>query len=323
MGRVGAERFLVTGATGFVGANLCRRLVERERDVVALVRPGSDRWRLEGLAGSLTIAEADLLDPSGVADAVRSADPTVLCHLAAHGAYPHQSDMSRVTLTNVNGLVHLLAACEGSRCRLFVNTGSSSEYGRKQFAMRETDTLEPTSYYAVAKAAQTLLCQAATRTSAFPLVTLRLFSVYGPYEEPGRLLPNLLRAALRDEVIHMADPATSRDFIHVDDVVDLYLMVDQLRGLPGEILNVGTGLQTSLETLVATVAEVRGRPVLARWGSMGARPWDASTWMADTSKARQLLAWQAPTSLRRGVERGLEWFAAHPEPYDQRGAAQC
>jgi nucleoside-diphosphate-sugar epimerase len=323
MSSLRTERLLVTGATGFVGANLCRRLVELGCDVHALLRPGSDRWRIADLVGRLRITEVDLLDAEAVTEAVRAADPTVVYHLAAHGAYPHQADMTRITLTNVNGLVHLLTACGDSRCRLFVNTGSSSEYGRKLFAMRESDALEPTSYYAVAKAAQTLLCQAATRRSAFPIITLRLFSVYGPYEEPGRLVPNLMRAALRGETIDMVDPSTSRDFIHVDDVTELYLMADRLSGLSGEILNVGTGVQTSLETLVATVGEVHGEPVRARWGSMDARPWDTSTWVADISKARRLLGWQAPTGLREGVARCLTWFADHEEHYGQREAARC
>jgi nucleoside-diphosphate-sugar epimerase len=320
MASLQGERLLVTGATGFVGANLCHRLAELGCEVHALLRPGSDRWRIADLSEQLHIVEADLLDADAVAQAVRAADPTVVYHLAAHGAYPNQADMTRITLTNVNGLVHLLTACAGSHCRLFVNTGSSSEYGRKLFAMRETDALEPTSYYAVAKAAQTLLCQAATRSSSFPIVTLRLFSVYGPYEEPGRLVPNLMRAALLGETIDMVDPSTSRDFIHVDDVIDLYLMADRLAGLSGEILNVGTGVQTSLESLVATVGEVHGEPVDARWGSMDARPWDTSTWVADVSKTRRLLGWQAPTGLREGVARSLAWFAAHGERY---GAARC
>jgi nucleoside-diphosphate-sugar epimerase len=152
----------------------------------------------------------------------------------------------RILDVNVLGLWNLLDACNEVGYELFVNTGSSSEYGKKQYAMRETDQLAPDSFYAVAKAAQSLLCQHCSNSSDRPIVTFRLFSVYGPYEEPGRLFPNIMRAVIEGHSLNMVTPDTARDFIYVEDVVRAYLMIDKLKQLRGEVLNVGTGVQTSL-----------------------------------------------------------------------------
>jgi nucleoside-diphosphate-sugar epimerase len=199
---------------------------------------------------------------------------------------------------------------------LFVNTGSSSEYGRKAFAMRETDILEPDSYYAVAKAAQSLLSRHCSQASGLPIVTLRLFSVYGPYEEPTRLIPKLMMAALGGQPIDMVAPEIARDFIYVDDVVHTYLDIDHLKTLPGEILNIGTGVQSSLQDVVDTVNALCEAPLDVRWGNMESRPWDSDVWVGDISKAKRLMGSPPRTTLREGLSHSLAWYRAHQEMYD-------
>jgi len=206
-------------------------------------------------------------------------------------------------------------ACSKVGFDLFVNTGSSSEYGAKSFAMRETDVLEPDSFYAVAKSAQSLLCRHVGRSTRQAIVTLRLFSVYGPYEEPTRLVPRLMMAAIEGKPIDMASPTTVRDFVYVDDVVDVYMRIDALRRLAGEIVNVGTGAQTSLAQLVEALGQVVGAPIDARWDRMEPRGWDTDVWVADVSKLRKSIGATPPTGIREGLAASLAWFRAHKHLY--------
>lgn len=309
------RRFLVTGAAGFVGANLCRRLVERGEEVHVLIKPSSATWRIDDLREDLAVHEADITHAEAVERVVDRSKPTVIYHLATHGAYHYQEDAEQILLINVIGLWNLLRACNRVGYELFVNTGSSSEYGRKQFAMRETDLLDPNSFYAVAKATQSLLCQHMGRRADRQIVTLRLFSVYGSYEEPNRLIPNLMMSAIDNTCLRMVSPRTARDFVFVDDVVDVYLEVDRLRELAGEILNVGTGVQTSLSELLEIMGEVQGRPVNAEWESVPARTWDAMTWVADVSKIRSKLGVVPRTAVRLGLAKSLRWFREHENLY--------
>ena len=310
------NRYLLTGAAGFVGANLCRRLLDRgETQVHILIRPDTRTWRLDDVLNRLHVHHVDMTDEAGVRALVQKVRPNVIYHLATHGAYHYQDNADKTLRTNVLGLWNLIQACNDVGYDLFVNTGSSSEYGVKQFAMRETDAPDPTSFYAVAKAAQSLLCQHVGRSGDRAIITLRLFSAYGPYEEPTRLIPNLAMSALERRPIDMVSPETVRDFVYVDDVVDAYLEVDKLKQLRGEILNVGTGVQTSLRQLVSRLEAVHGAPIHARWGQMEARTWDTNVWVADVSKLRRAIGSVPSTTVSEGLTRCLPWFHEHRALY--------
>ena len=197
---------LVTGAAGFVGACAVRALLRRGHEVHAVLRPGSDPWRLIGLGGPLARHRVDLADVGSVAALVRAVRPRAVVHLAAHGAYQRQSNFRAMVETNILGTTYLLEAAADAGVRAFVSAGSSSEYGFKREPMREEDRLEPNSHYAVAKAAQAHLCALAGRRGEMGAATFRLFSVYGPWEEPSRLIPTLIRRARAGLPLEMVAP---------------------------------------------------------------------------------------------------------------------
>ncbi len=306
-------RALVTGAAGFVGANLARRLAADGHEVHLVVhRNASPPWRLDGLDAPRYAA--DLRDADSIGAVVRSARPQWVFHCAAYGAYSWQTDAARMRATNVNGTANLLAACRGVGCEVVVNTGSSSEYGFKRGAPAETDAAEPNSPYALSKLLATEHCAGEARREQAVAATLRLYSVYGPYEEPGRLMPALLAAAGRGLLPPLASPSTARDFVYVDDVCDAYLAVARLRPRePGRVFNVGTGVQTTLSDVVELVRGMFGLVMPPAWSSMPARSWDTDTWCADTTRIRTELGWEPRHSLAAGLAAFAAWLDAHPE----------
>ena len=306
------SRALVTGATGFVAANLARRLVADGDEVVLLARPGSDPWRLDAIRREVVVYEVDVTDADSVESVVATTKPAHVFHLAAHGAYSWQTDAARILATNVLGTLNLLESSLRHGCEAFVNTGSSSEYGFQDHAPAEHELPVPNSHYAVAKAAATLLARHFGRSSDARISTLRLYSVYGPFEEPGRLLPTLVLAALGGRLPPLADPATARDFVYVDDAVDAFLTAVERAGA-GEVYNVGSGVQTSLAELVEIAGEVFAFAPEPEWGTMAPRNWDTSTWVANVDKIRSDLGWKGPRSLADGLRSLGEWFAGSPE----------
>jgi len=317
------ERFLITGATGFVGSCLARKLVEIGCEVHVLVRERANRWRLSDIENRMHVHTGDLNEGERLRGLVVDIQPTVIYHLAVHGAYPTKTDADQIILTDVFGTWNLLKACSEVDYKLFINTGSSSEYGSKQNAMRESDLLEPNSYYAVAKSAQSLVCQHMARADRRPINTFRLFSVYGPYEEPSRLVPTLIQRCLQGQALNMVWPATARDFIQVDDVVAAYLQVGQLNLQCGEIFNIGTGIQSTMREVVRAVLQSTHATVKVNWGSMQARSWDTETWLADVSKVRRVLKWSPRISLAEGIGKTTEWYRAWEEAQSDQRQAVC
>lgn len=307
------RRILITGGTGFVGANLARRVLG-EHEVHLLVRPGFTAWRIDGIRSDVRLHEVGLEDADRVSRVVAAIRPDWVFHLAAYGAYPRQADIRRMAHTNILGTINLVEACRQTGFEAFVNTGSSSEYGVKDHAPAETEWLEPNSPYAVTKASATLFCRLTAQRQGLRIATLRLYSVYGPYEEPDRLLPTLVLRGLDGDLPPLADPDVARDYVHVDDVCEAYLLAaSRPAPEPGSVYNVGTGIQTTLRQVVDVARRVLPITVEPRWSSMPRRVWDTHVWLSDSRRIRAELGWQPRVEFEVGLRSTLQWFRAHPE----------
>jgi dolichol-phosphate mannosyltransferase len=314
---VTTRRALVTGGAGFIGANLVRRLVAEGVEVHALVRPGGDPWRLAGLS-EVRIQEVDVGDARALGAAVETLAPEWVFNLAAHGAYSWQTDADRMVAVNVHATMALLDSAARAGCQAFVHAGTSSEYGAVDHAPSEDEPLRPNSAYAVTKAAATLYCTHAARDRDLPVTALRVYSAYGPWEEPGRLMPTLVACALRQTLPPLVDPATARDFVHVDDVVGAFVSAAQSPAAAGAVLNVGSGSQTTLADLVTLARRVFGVTEEPRWGTTAPRSWDTDVWLSDPSAIRERLGWSPAWSLEQGLldlGRRVSADAGLPERY--------
>jgi nucleoside-diphosphate-sugar epimerase len=313
------SRVFVTGAGGFVGANLARRLLADGHDVVAAIHARGDDWRLSDLSSEIRCIQLDVRDQDAVSTAFRRERPETIFHLAANGAYSWQQQREVIFATNLAGTVNVLQAGLRHGSARFVLAGTSSEYGYRDHAPREDEAPEPNSDYAVAKAAATLYAGHVGRTEAIGVSILRLYSVYGPWEEPGRLLPALVVAGRSAMLPPLASPEIARDFVYVDDACDAFVRATTSPG-NGEIYNVGSGSQTTLAELVEVVRRCLAVEAEPQWNSMAARAWDTGTWVADPTRIRAELGWSAATSLEEGIEAMARWLERSPrfeERYQQ------
>jgi dolichol-phosphate mannosyltransferase len=313
------RRVLVTGASGFVGAVLVRKLLQEGHDVHAVSRR-RDSFRLEGLDAPLHAV--DLADGQAVSDLAREVRPEWIFHLAAHGAYSWQRELPAMIESNVLGTMNLVEACLRSGFEALVNTGSSSEYGFTDHAPDEDETPRPNSDYAVTKLTATLYCRAAALRGNARIPTLRLYSVYGPYEEPERLVPNLAIEGLAGKLPPLVSPEVARDFVYVDDAVDAYLRAAEHRGgHPGAIYNVGTGRQITIAEAVAIARRVLGVAAEPIFESMPDRSWDTACWVANPERIAREMGWRARTSFEDGFRRFVEWMAESPSRLELYGRA--
>lgn len=303
------KRVLLTGSTGFVGANLARRLVRDGHEVHLLVRPRDTRWRIKTILDDVKLHECTLQEEELVEQVVTSIDPEWVFHLAAYGAYSSQRNVHDIITTNFNGTVSLVEACLKTGFEAFVNAGTSSEYGYVDHAPLESELPTPNSHYATSKAGATLYCSYVAQAQKRRLTTLRLYSVFGPWEDPTRLLPTLLVRGMRGELPPLVSPAIARDYVYVDDITEAFIQTARLRsGETGSVFNVGTGVQTSLAQLVELV---RGQLSIAAepaWGSMPDRQWDTDVWVSDSSAIRAAVGWYPSFTLAQGMLKFAEWI---------------
>ncbi len=307
----------ITGISGFVGAGLARELVKRGEEVHGLVRPGSDEWRLKDIETKITLHRAELLDEHSLEKAVTTAQPTTIFHLASYGTYPgKQVEPKKILETNLLGSLNVFQAAEKVGA-LVVSAGSSSEYGRKNHPMQENELIVPESYYAVGKAAQTFLGQQFAQSKKCPVITLRLFSVYGPFEEPGRYVPTVINLALQGKDIQISDPAIGRDYIYVPDAVEAFIVAAQHPELSGEIINVGSGVQSTLGDVYTEVIRATGSESKALFGAHEKRAVDSAVWVAHTEKMRARLNLSPRFTLAEGIQDMVKWFPSYAPHYNR------
>ncbi|MDP5184474.1 NAD(P)-dependent oxidoreductase [Blastococcus sp. BMG 814] len=277
-------RALVTGAGGFVGRHLVARL---ERD----------GWHVTGLARR----DVDLADPVAGAAAVRAADPDVVFALAAGRAKATPEERAATTAVNTSPwLVDALP----DRCRAVVRLGSSTEYAAAPHPLAEDAALEPRGFFGATKAAGSLLLQAAAAERGIRAAVLRAFQVYGPGDHPTRLVPVVMAAARSGGTVALPAHVSRRDWVWVGDVVDACIRAAVDDGLPpGAVLNIGTGVQTGTEELVALAERVTGRPIATAPGAHPGRGWDTADWVCDPALARRLLGWTPAVDLAEGLAR--------------------
>lgn len=302
-------RVVITGAGGFIGANLTRRMISLGHNVHILLHPESNPWRLNEILDQVHVHSVDLKNQAKVSEVISISKPDWIFHLAVHGAYSWQNQDGDILCTNVLGTMNLLQAAIKQGFDAFINTGSSSEYGFKDHAPKENEWLEPNSTYSASKIAASLFCEHQAKSTNTRIATMRLYSVYGPWEEPKRLMPSLLIHGIQGLYPPLTNPDTARDYIYIDDVVDAYLIAaEKIKPGVGEIFNVGSGIQTSIAELVSITDQIFPTRGVPRWGSMPNRNWDTNTWVSNPNKLIMDLNWNPKTNLSRGLHLFTEWL---------------
>jgi len=296
-----------------VGANLVHRLVKEGNEVAVLVRPATNRIRLQAVEGRLQFVMGDLTDSASIQTAVQHIQPQVVFHLASTiwGKQPAVSPAAHVEV-NVLGTAHLLEALRNIPSVRLVFTSSSAIYGAGA-QLREDQFPSPGTIYGASKAATTILLQTYARLYQLSTVTLHLFMPYGPWEHPSRLIPHTILSALAGHDVPMTLGHQQRDLIYIDDVVEALLLAATKPVAPGSLFNIGSGVGVPVKEVVERLLRLMGNPVKPIFGAVPMRPDEILTMSADISSAKTVLGWQPRISLEEGLHKSIAWFTEHRE----------
>lgn len=304
---------LVLGASGFVGANLFRMLLAARSDVYG-TKTQQWAWRLEGLPEQNVIV-TDLLVDTNIKTLVDTVRPRTVFDCVAYGAYSFETDFDLIYRTNINYTVKLLEELRKSGTIRYIHAGSSSEYGDNASGPSEDAQLTPNSHYATSKMAVAGMLNYYGKKLRFPCANLRLYSIYGPYEDAARLIPTLIAKGLAGEYPPFVNPEISRDFIYVDDACEAFIAAAlNLREENwGESFNIGGGVRTKISDMAAVARDIFGIAKEPKF-EMQNRAWDVREWYADPAKAKRLLGWSARIGLRDGLLKTVAWYKGLKDP---------
>jgi polyisoprenyl-phosphate glycosyltransferase len=298
----------VYGASGFIGANLFKDIFSVRKDCYALTHDAQKAWRLKLLdVPSENVVHCDIVSNYSIQEVFNTYKPKTIFNLAAYGAYSKQKNVTLTYETNVIGTVNLLENMTSEM--VYIHAGSSSEYGFNCTTPKETDTLEPNSHYSVSKVSAAYLIQFYARVHEKNAINLRLYSIYGDWEEPDRLIPKLIESVRQHKLPNFVSKDISRDFVYMSDCVEAF--IDSALKLSPEIrgksYNIASGVKTTIGDLVEICRKEFGIKEEPSWGSMENRAWDLAEWYGDPSEAKKDLGWEAKTPLNQGLRQYFDW----------------
>jgi dTDP-glucose 4,6-dehydratase len=315
------KRILVTGGAGFISSNMIRYLLHRtEHEVVTMdaLTYAGNLANLEDVMGHerLRFIKGDIRDVDDVKAALRGVDVIVNAAAESHVSKSIEQGGAEFVTTNVVGTQVLLDAIREQPVDRFVLISSSEVYGTAEYSpMDENHPLNPRSPYAGTKAGGDRLAYSYWCTYDLPIVILRPFNNYGPYQHPEKVIPRFIIQALTDQplTIH-GDGGASRDWLHVFDTAEAITAACEVPvgRIVGETINIATGVDETVEDIADQVLDLLGKPADLRRHTSD-RPGQVHRHIGSTTKAERLLGWRSTIPFRDGLERTAAWYREHPE----------
>ena len=315
------KRVLVTGGAGFIPSNFIRHILQATPYEVVSLDALTYAGSLDNLAPVSAherhaFVHGDIRDMELVRKVVADVDVIVNAAAESHVEKSIEEGASEFVTTNVEGTQILLDAIRRTPVERFILISSSEVYGTAEYApMDEEHPLNPRSPYAATKAGGDRLAYAYFVTYDLPIVIMRPFNTYGPFQHPEKVVPRFVTQALRDEplTIH-GDGHASRDWLYVEDdaeAIEAAIAAD-IDLIAGEVINVATGADISVTEIANLVLDGLGKPTSLKV-HVDERPGQVHRHVGSTEKARQLLGWEARISFERGLERTIAWYSENRE----------
>ncbi len=306
------EHFLVTGGAGFIGSNICKKLVSEGCSVrvVDNLLTGK-KSNLADVIDKIEFIEADMGDSEVAQSAMKDID--VVLHQGALPSVPRSVDDPTATHKHcVDATFTLLLAARNASVKRFVFAASSSAYGDTPTLPKvETMLPSPLSPYAAAKLFGEYYCLVFYEVFGLETVSLRYFNVFGPYQDPtsqyAAAIPAFVTAILKDEPPTVfGDGEQSRDFTYVDNVVEANLLAARAKETKGEVINIACGQAVTINEIIDMINNLLGKKVKPVYTDP--RPGDVRHSLADITAARDLIGFKPTILFEQGLELAIDWY---------------
>jgi UDP-glucose 4-epimerase len=308
-------RVLLTGATGFVGSHLLHRLLaDGAHDVAVLVRGASDPWRIRDVLDRAVAIRGALDDLGPAAAAVADFAPDTVVHLAWDGV-GNRARNSPAQVGNIATSVDLVRLAAQVGAKHWIGLGSQAEYGPCEEPIREDMPNRPTTLYGIAKLSAGLLARHLCAEAGLRFAWLRLFSCYGPKDDPAWMIPYLILRLLEGERPALTAGGQLWDYVYVADAAEAICRVAATPGASG-IFNLGSGRADPLRGIVERVRDLVDPGLPLGFGEVPYRPDQVMRLQADVTRLRAATGWAPEVGLDEGLRRTVDWFRDNRRRYD-------
>ena len=317
-----SKKALVTGAGGFIGSHLTERLVELGYKVRAFIRYNSRNfwgWLDDSpYKNDIEIFSGDIRNFDCVKTALKDVD--IVFHLAALIGIPYSyySPDSYVD-TNIKGTVNVLQAARDLKIERIIHTSTSETYGTAQIVpIAETHSINPQSPYAASKSAADFMALSFCRSFNLPVAVVRPFNTFGPRQSGRAIIPTIISQLLNGKnTIRVGSLFPTRDFTYVKDVVEGFIKASESKDAIGEVINLGSDFEISIEELIKLISGIIGiRPkIITEEKRKRPAASEVERLWADTNKAKKILGWKPKYKLQQGLRETIDWFKLHKDLY--------
>jgi len=303
-------KLLLTGASGFVGSHVLRQLVAQPgAEVAALVRHPEDAWRIRDELPLASVLRTGLEDGEELEKAIAAFRPTHVVHLAWSGVLgKNRNDASQHD--NVVHSSRLLELALRSGARHFIGLGSQAEYGPCQARIDESTPTKPTTLYGEAKLATCLMASRRCEVAGARFAWLRLFSSYGPQDNPEWMIPYLTLKLLRRERPAVTAAEQLWDYIYVEDAAAAVVAVARSPSANG-VFNLGSGTAPRLRDIIEGVRDAIDPALPIGFGEVPYRPDQVMHLEADIARLTRATGWRPKIELAEGIRRTVDWYRKH------------
>lgn len=303
------RRVLVTGGAGFLGSEITRQLWEQKAVVTVLDNFSSGKEEyISGLEG-VTVVHGDIRDKEIVSMVMK--DQEIVIHLAALPFIPDSFYYPNLFFSvNVTGSLNLIQeAIDSKEVERFVHISSSEVYGSAKYVpMDEEHPTVPQSTYAVSKLAADRAIYTLHKERGFPVVIVRPFNSYGPNITQPYIIPEIIIQCLKGKKeIELGNVESSRDLTYVKDTVRGILLASTKNKAIGEVINLGTGVDTKVRELASLISNLMSVKISITHDPTRLRPWDVERLVCDYTKAAKILNWRPEITLNEGLQMTIEW----------------
>jgi len=307
------DKFLVTGGAGFIGSNICRKLVSQGcfvRVVDNLIT--GKKSNLADFIDRIEFIQADMGDEQVARAAMKDID--VVLHEGALASVPRSVDDPAATHKHcVDATFTLLLAARDAGIKRFVFAASSSAYGDTP-TLPKVENMRPVplSPYAVGKLVGEHYCSVFYKVFGLETIALRYFNVFGPYQDPtsqyAAAIQAFVMAILKDKAPTIyGDGEQSRDFTYIDNVVDANLLAARAEHTAGEVINIACGKAVTVNAIIGMINNLLGKAVKPVYADE--RPGDVKHSLADVTLAEELIGFDARISFEAGLEKAIGWYS--------------